>query len=365
MKESSTQERISVLFLEDPNAGNPYISLLINAIKEKGVDVNVWIYRSKMLPITRAFLKQKSQIVHVHWLQDYFVSETFVLTFVKSVRLIADVFIARILGAKIVWTVHNITSHEADFPWLEKWLGGIVASLVNHLIVHSDSNREVVVSQYKICTTSISVIPHGHYKDFYGPLVPRAEARLQLKLPETPRIYLNFGLLRPYKGTDILLETWAQHHKKNNKDLLVIAGKPYSEEYKIKLRQVISGIGGVSLFDHFIADDMVNLFLSSADIFVLPFVSVLNSGSLLLAMSYGKPVIAPDFGGLSETLGSASALLYSCKNEHGLLNAFGKSTAINLASLGELTSQECEKFNWSTVAEKTIDVYKKVLFQEK
>ena len=91
---------------------------------------------------------------------------------------------------------------------------------------------------------------------------------------------------------------------------------------------------------------------------MLPFERVLTSGSLILAMSYGKPIIAPRIGSIPDTLGEADCLLYSFKDKRGLLYAIKDSNQFDLDTLGRLVRKSCDRLKWGEIAQQTVLVYR-------
>ena len=154
------------------------------------------------------------------------------------------------------------------------------------------------------------VIPHGHYRRAYGVALPSEEARRRLDLTGDTRVALFFGDLRPYKGLETLLTAWQKLSPRGA--VLLIVGQPHDVEYTAKLRQMAEGLPGVRIVDRFIPPDEVPLYFSAADAVVLPFRAVQTSGSVILAMSYGRPVIAPRLGDVPEA--SRRAQMICCSH---------------------------------------------------
>jgi glycosyltransferase involved in cell wall biosynthesis len=101
--------------------------------------------------------------------------------------------------------------------------------------------------------------------------------------------------------------------------VLVIAGEAKSS-YAAKLQEKIAAVKNVALIPEFIPNDRIHLFFSAASVVVLPYQKVLNSGSLILSMSYGLPTIAPNLSSIAEYLETATQLLYAPEDEQGYSN---------------------------------------------
>ncbi len=293
-------------------------------------------------------------VLHLHWLGPYLKGQTWAVKAVYAAKLLVDLFCVRQQGIRIVWTVHNKVSHDTDVPELELWVRRGVARLADRLIVHDEATRREVAKTYRIPAAKIHVIPHGHYRDVYGDSVPKAEAREALDVPQMGRVFLNFGMLRPYKGIETLLDVWPVYQRDHPADTLLIAGKPVDPEYGQALKSQVQSCPNTILEDRFIPDEDVHLYFSAADAVILPFRQITTSGSMLLAMSYDAPIIAPRMTSLEKTLQPATVLLYE---EGDLLSTLRKSQHINLEGLAQKTKEACDELSWEGIADDTISVY--------
>jgi glycosyltransferase involved in cell wall biosynthesis len=210
-------------------------------------------------------------------------------------------------------------------------------------------------------TAKVVVIPHGNYRTVYQAPIPKLEARKKLDLPLVGLIYLNLGLLRPYKGIDDLLEVWDKSQNFLQEDTLVVAGKAGKDAYGENLKAKADRIKSVILRDSFIEDESIHLYYSAADFVVCPFRKILTSGSVILAMSFGKPVIAPRFNTIAETLGKADTLLYNPEKETGLADAIAQSKQADRTVLSKIVEEECDRLDWSNIGKQTSQLYQTVL----
>jgi len=97
--------------------------------------------------------------------------------------------------------------------------------------------------------------------------------------------------------------------------------------------------------------------MNACDVVVLPFHDILTSGSALLAMSFGKPVIAPRLGCIPEVLDSEGAFLYNYKEREGLLKAIQEASVANLGAMGKHNYDKTKRFDWNVIAQKTHELY--------
>lgn len=352
---------MQVFMMPDYRIDNPYQTLLSNALQQKGVSVHFPLGYRRFFPIYRAIKTNPASIsvLHLHWLDPYLKGDNTLVKLVYCVKFLIDILLTRWRGIKLVWTVHNVVSHNSRFPRLELWTQRILIKLVDRVIVHHTAAVDEITQLYKLSYSKIEVIPHGHYRDIYSSAIAPLEARQKLGLPEFGKIYLNLGMLKPYKGIDRLLRLWQDNHAVLDGNTLLIAGKALDDNYGKALVKQASGTKNIILRNEFIDNEQIHLYFSAADVIVLPFERLLTSGSLILAMSYGKPLIAPRLGSIPETIGAADWLLYNPKEEEGLLYAIKNSTLVDLDALGQLVSEMCDRLDWSAIAQKTFQVYQK------
>lgn len=353
--------QLHVLMMPDYRQDNPYQSLLATAIEQNDVGVSFPIGYRRVFPIFRAAINQPEpvNIIHLHWLESYIKGKNLITKYFYAIKFLIDILLVRLLGIKLIWTIHNQLDHDTKFPRLELWTRKILVKLANRLIVHNQSTLEIVSRQYQFTPSHGSVIAHGHYRNFYGSPIDKFQARQQLNLPLEKRIYLHLGMIRPYKGIENLLQVWQNNQNILEDCLLLIAGKSLNQEYGQKIAERVAQLNNVIFYDNFIADSKIHLFFSAVDIVVLPYRNILTSGSAILAMSFGKPIIAPKMGSLPEILGQANTLLYNPEDKQGLETAIYRSRDSNLEELSKLVVTACDNLGWQEIAEKTVEAYKK------
>ena len=224
-------------------------------------------------------------------------------------------------GCKVVAITDNIIPHEPHFfdAPLTKWfLGGVDGCVPLSDAVASDLRRLKPEVPCK-------VILHPVYTHFGDP-VARNVAEDALGLPHGGRTLLFFGLIRKYKGLDILLRAFDTLPSDYN---LVIAGEPYGDfsEYQA-LIDASPARGRIRLFARYIPDAEVKVFFCASDAVVLPYRSATQSGVGALAMHFEVPMIVTDTGSLRATVeGTGTGLVVpspdpECVRE-GILRFFG------------------------------------------
>lgn len=345
--------------MPDYRQDNPYQNLLANALLENDITVIFCQGYRRVLPIYRQVITASTPIdvLHIHWLNPYLKGDNWIVKFIYCLKFLLDIFLVRKKGIRIVWTIHNLVAHDSRFPRLEKWLKQYFLFFVDCAIVHSQAAKDAVVDAYSLDKNKVVIIPHGHYRAVYGSAIAKQEARQKLNLPNDRLLLLNFGMLKPYKGVEKVVDIWNNNSEIAQNCYFLIAGKALDKSYGQHLKMLVEKVKGVELRDKFVADEEVHLYFSAADVVILPFKQILTSGSLLLAISYGKPVIAPQLENILETLGAATAFLYDPFEDGALIGAIQASIDADLAIEAQKVIAAGDRLNWDDIALKTKKIY--------
>jgi len=284
--------QIAVVFVPY-DCGNPYQDELAKGLEAQGVRVVKEEYLARLF---RFYLIPK------------------LLTLLFIFRLL----IFRIGGVKLVWTAHNLIPHESKYPLADVIFRRIVGKVSNAVIAHGETARQELLSKLGIPLTKTVAIPHGSYIGVYENTIGKSKARRKLNVPDSSLVMLFLGNVRPYKGVMDFVRTFRALQLDHADVRLIIAGRPLDEELS---KALISAIGDCENIDYrpgFIPSDMVQYYMNAADIIVMPYKKVLSSGLGVLAMSFGKPCIAPAIGCLRDILTSDGSFLYSVNDADGL-----------------------------------------------
>lgn len=272
-------------------ADNPYNSLLYGPMASMGVEVHEFS--------PARLLRFGYVIWHLHWPDNFLCYPRAAKCAVRLGVLFGLLDFARAKGIKLVWTVHNLRSHERLHPRLEHWFWRAFTQRLDGYISLSEAGRQAALENYPpLRRVPGFVIPHGHYREIYPNDVKREEARRQLKLPPDAAVLVHVGKLRPYKNVPHLIRTFRQ--VADPRAVLLIAGQPPTAAYARELMAEAAGDPRVRLISKFIPTGDMQLYLRAADLAALPYVEVLNSGTALLALSFDLPVLVPRQGSMQE-----------------------------------------------------------------
>lgn len=326
---------------------NPYNWLLYVHMAELDLEVHEYS-RSRLL--TGSY-----DVWHIHWPEAPLNHSNPFVALRKLVRLLVMMEVARRRGTKIVWTVHNLAAHENQHPRIAPWFWkGFIGRLDGYISLSAAGQRLALERFPQLTHLPGFIVPLGHFRDCYPDGMSAAAARTSLGLEPDATVLSFVGQVRRYKGVADLCEAFRTLPDEQAR--LVIAGVPRPPNLEDELRRAALRDRRVQLHLGFVPDGNVQLFLKAADLVVLPFRSVLNSASALLALSFDRPVLLPETGALSELqdrVGTDWVLTYRGGITTGILaEAIAWAKATPRPARAPLDS-----FDWPMLSRQTADVY--------
>ncbi len=344
------------------HAWNPYQRLLAAALRDAGVDavaVHEWPQRTAILGAWWA--QGRPQVVHVHWTHEFLGGSTGTPS-ARNVRWFEwQLRLLKARGVRIVWTVHNLKGHEAgDDPRDAKAQRSMIEA-ADAIILHCEMARHALTELYRpsaAARTRMHVLPHGNYVTQYDVDADASAARAALALPPAGRIFAFVGSIRGYKNVAELLDAFVGVAELGPDDRLLVCGKPLPKKLGRELKERAAADPRIVLRLERIAEAQLSGILRAADAVVLPFRDILTSGSAILAMSHGRPVIAPAMGCLPETLPADASLLYDPDAPDGLRDAMRDAAASDLRSMGLRARAWADTIDWGPIAVETAKLYR-------
>jgi len=294
-------------FFPDWRGSNPFQTMLFSELDR--VDAAPAPVRDLTAYLTAS--APAGRVLNVHWTTPVLGSATTDEDAVARVSAFsAGVQSFRSAGGRLVWTVHNVLPHETVHLEQEIEVSRILADHADVVHVLSDATVEAAAPHYRLDPDRVVCIPHSSYLGMYPDWVSRAGARRRLGLEPDAKVMVTLGQIRPYKGLDRLLDYLEGEGEADPALRLLVAGSlgrhPDGPAFEARL----AAMPRVVAEPRRIRDDEVQVWLRAADLAVLPYLKVLNSGSFLLAESFGLPVVAPHVGSLTAYDGSEHARLF-------------------------------------------------------
>jgi glycosyltransferase involved in cell wall biosynthesis len=215
----------------------------------------------------------------------------------------------RLLGKKIAITAHNVNAGQRDAKdsILNRATLRAEYKLAHRIFVHTTKMKDQLCVDFGVRKDKVTVIRHPVNNAFPDTALTPAQAKQRLGIRNGEKTMLCFGRLRPYKGIEYLLSALEQLSAGGEGYRLIIAGeaKKGSETYYEDIRSRIDGhVNRDRIIDRieFIPDQDAELYLKAADVIVLPYKDIFQSGVLFLAYSFGLPVVATDVGSFREEI---------------------------------------------------------------
>jgi glycosyltransferase involved in cell wall biosynthesis len=260
----------------------------------------------------------------------------------------------------ILAKLDNVVPHERHF--YDRFLTRYFVNSVHGFLYMSQQVKNEL-DTFTVAKPSVFA-PHPVFSNF-GEKVARNEACRRLNLPEDKRYLLFFGLIRDYKGLDLMLDAYANLRQKGqtgNKKLIV-AGEFYTGKTKYIQQTERLGIGGDVLWhDRFISDEEVKYYFSAADVLVQPYKSATQSGVTQIAYQFETPMIVTNVGGLAEIVPDGKTGFVVEPDALSIAHAIEKIYQNDhLQRMSENIITEKRRFSWDYFAEQLEKLYQSTI----
>lgn len=275
----------------------------------------------------------------------------------------------RLLRKTIVLTVHNVNAGRRDSrdSLLNRLTLRIQYRLVHHFFVHTEKMKRELLDEFGVRAPQVTVIPFGINNSVPNTHLTSHEAKERMGLGNRERIILFFGNIAPYKGLEYLLVAFREAAARNDAYRLIIAGRPKNCEHYWKMigRTIRDGMehGRILLHAGFIPDDEVEVYFKAADVLVVPYRHIYQSGVLFLGYSFGLPVLAADVGSLKdEVVEGETGFVFEPENWASLEQAIDRYFASDLykglsGRRREIRDYAAKRHSWDVVGAATVGVY--------
>jgi glycosyltransferase involved in cell wall biosynthesis len=279
----------------------------------------------------------------------------------------------RLLGKRIVFTVHNVNAGKRDQndSWLNRMSLKIQYRLCDHIFVHTEGMKTDMISEFGILESKVSVIPFGINNTVPNTRLSSVEAKCQLGINKKDKVLLFFGNIAPYKGLEYLVAAFDELLKGDGSYRLLIVGKPKGP--KSYWNQVQRSLENSDTADRVIAkieyvpDEETELYFKAADVLILPYIHVFQSGVLFLGYNFGLPAIAADVGSLKEEIiEGQTGFMFKSRDSSDLVDKTDKYFNSDLfhsleSRRAEIKAYANDRYSWNKVAAITTKVYSELL----
>jgi glycosyltransferase involved in cell wall biosynthesis len=237
--------------------------------EEPGLEVSTFTYRQA--------LTGRYDVFHAHWPEVLVSGHSSLKKLVRQALFLALLVRIRLRRTPIIQTVHNLRL-PTGISRRERWLLLLAQRLIT-LRIRLNETTELPAG------SPSATILHGHYRDWF--------AAHAVPAPQPGRVTF-FGLVRQYKGIDGLITAFRDTAGTMPGLSLRVAGQPSTEELAAALRAAADGDDRITLSFHFLSDAELVHEVGQAELVVLPYREMHNSGGALAALSLGRPVLVPD-----------------------------------------------------------------------
>lgn len=297
MARDATLPEITVLFsTEAPgDKTNPYLTQLYDALPEQ-VTPRFFSMRDALL--------SRYDVLHLHWPEYLLRHSSRLGTWAKQCATALLLLRLKLAGTPIVRTLHNVAPHE-DRGAIERTLLGWIDGMTRRWIR--------INATTPVRPPFTDTILHGHYRDWFAD-APQARS--------VPGRLLHFGLIRPYKGVETLLD--AMRGIAAPGVSLRIVGNPATPQMRQRVEQACAEDARISALLAYVEEPVLASEVGQCELVVLPYRQMHNSGTLLLALSLARPVLAPwseSNATLAEEVGPGWVFLYEGEFDGALLTA--------------------------------------------
>ena len=279
---------------------NPYNAILSDQLERLGCVVA----EAAVAPA----LWRAADIVHVHWPQAP-AGEAWHLAIRRTLGLLTILILQKMKGARLVWTVHNVRSHEERRPRFERLLMNMVVRMLDGVLVLNRHTRDEAIARYpRLRNLPWALVPHFIYASAYPPAPGRAEAREKLGLDGDLPVVGFVGELKGYKGLGRAISAILSTPPGSLRAL--IAGSFKDQGEAARFGQSIDRARGdgheIDYRKGYLDEQGLVTAMVACDLLLLPYASASNSGFAILAAELGVPMLLADtpvFRDLAEELG--------------------------------------------------------------
>lgn len=367
---------MKIFFLTYPWYPAPYVELLKRALLENDESVEIEIYSPSPGFGNPKSGTWKETVLHIQWPDTLYNSKLgFWSNLLVILRFLRQARQFKKNGGKVVWTVHEYSSHNCKFPLLDKFFYQALFLMVDNFIVHTEAGKIFLVKR-GVASDKISIIPHGNFIGYHGDIIDIKESRKKLGIFRDDKVFINIGYLCDYKGLDNLVDVFnrgltliergrlrepSENPTSGQEIKLIIAGKKHFRFNLDRLLLSVRRPDAISISDVFLKPEEISSMLGAADFFIMAHKNFLSSGAAILALSYGLPVIAPAGGDMSYLIKNGyNGFLYKPGDRGELKKVVLEAAALSQERKSEMSKNALESikpFSWDYAAKETLKIY--------
>ena len=351
-----------------PTSGiNPYQDLLYRHLADLGVELERdavfsfrWLWRGR----------GRVTLLHFHWRPDRYYDwpDDYdcwhpprplrrPLGWLRLCWFAAQLAAARGLGYRIVWTIHEVMPKGTSSARLSHAAAVALARSSSVLLAHDHATAERAKALGIPGKKPVHIVPHGSYLGLYPPGRPREDVRKELGIADDAVVFLSFGIVREEKDLGVLARALEGLHRADV--VLVVAGEVREEIAWREIRDAAARDERIRLLPGRVPDERVAELFDACDVAVFARRNGWTSGSLILAMSLGLPVVAADAPAYVDlTGGDEAGWFFDGGDAESLRLALERAAgaAAARAEKGAAARRRAESLQWPEVARRTLEL---------
>lgn len=321
--------------------------------------IRVLVYYARLIQYA---VRARPRIFHIIWNNKF---ETFDRTLLMLYY--------RLLGKRIAFTVHNVNAGIRDLndSFLNRLTLRIQYRLCAHLFVHTEKMKLELTEGFAVPAEKVAVIPFGINNAVPNTELTREECRHRIGIAADKKTILFFGNITSYKGIEYLVSAFQRIADRSGEYQLIIAGQPdrsgtYWADLEREIREK-TRTDQVVIKATFVPDEETEVYFKAADVLVLPYKHVYQSGVLFLGYSFGLPVIAADVGSLRDDIVEGeTGFLFKPESSEDLTAVLERYFSSDLyenlqARRACIQAYAEQRHSWQSVAQITTAVYEQLL----
>jgi glycosyltransferase involved in cell wall biosynthesis len=281
-----------------------------------------------------------------------------------SILVLFNMMLAKIIGGKIVLTIHDVRSFANINS--SKIYTKFIYALANSVLTHNVFSKNEIIKHHQNLESKISIVPHGNYLPFIKYNTDQFSARKKINIDPNSKVILFFGMIKKVKRLDLLLEAMPEIIKGCDNVNLLIAGKPWKDDFST-YQKIINDLkihDNCTLHIKFIKSEDLKNYYSASDLIILPYNKIYQSGVLMMSLSFCKAVVLSDLEAFKEVVeDKKSALFFSSGDKNNLaeviIGALKDNDLREKISEGGLDLMK-QKFSWNEIGSLTKDAYYKM-----
>lgn len=282
-----------------------------------------------------------------------------------NILVFFDFILTKILGMKVVYTIHDIVSFE-NKKSNNRWSSWIYMKS-DKILTHNSFSKKIFDNYYTAPKYGVDIIPHGNYIPFLNIQKDKNKSRDRLSIPKNRTVLLFFGIIKKVKGLEVLLESLNKVVDKNPNLLLVIAGRTWQNDFSYyqKIIDKYSLSDYCLIHNKFIPHDEVKHYYAASDLVVLPYKRIYQSGVLMMSLSYEKAVLVSDLEPLTDLIkDNDTGFVFKSGDDYSLSSKLNNilSDKDNLEHIRKRGLELMKKkYDWFEIGKQTKKSYQSIL----